>query len=345
MSRRTLRALAGVTVGALYASSANAQPSTVAPGDTAPSAPSTATAPTAAPPAAEQVPPPIAAEPTAEEKPAPVVAPASPPPPLPPGALNPAAPVVLTPHDLQSPEQVNTRNSAYSLPKGMWSFEAGALGIGGGDVYASLGVGYGFGAGFQATINLAHAGVGLLNATVGWHFLDTRYFDLGARVGFWYGHGKWFWIARGLTQDLVDKVDVIQVPLELTASAPLTRWLELDLSAQYSYSSLFGSGSEDSWFADAQIGMRQFFLQPGARFFISDATALELVAKLPAFSTVPGDRRDINVPFKYTWSMEGGVRSRLSEGLFGTIRLHYGSVADVLYGARLYPSFDLEYRL
>ena len=248
--------------------------------------------------------------------------------------------------DLQSSGQVSTRNSAYSLPRNTWAFNVGALGIGGGDAFATLGVGYGIGAGLQASMNLAHASVGLLNLNLGWHFLDTRYFDLGARVGFWYGHGKWFWIVRGITKELVSKVDVIQVPIELTASAPLTPWLELDLAAQYAYASLFGSvGDGDSLFADAQIGARQFFVQPGARFFFSDATALEVFAKLPAFTTVPTERKDRSVPFKSTWSMEGGFRSRLSPGLFGSIRLHYGSVSDVLYGSRLYPSFELEYRL
>ena len=259
----------------------------------------------------------------------------------------PSPPATTAPaEDLQSPEQVSTRNSAYSLPKGMWGLEFGALGIGGGDAFAALGVAYGFGAGLQASMNLAHTGVGLVNAALGWHFLDTRYLDLGARVGIWYGHGEWFWIARGLTKEVVRHVDVIQVPIELTASAPLTRWLELDLSAQYAYASLFGSASdEESIFVDAQIGARQFFVRPGARVFVSDNTALELFAKLPAFTTDPGERRDWSVPFKSTWSMEGGVRSRLSRGLFGSIRLHYGSVSDVLYGARLYPSFDIEYRL
>ena len=258
-----------------------------------------------------------------------------------------AAPVPAKPDgDLQSPEQVSTRNSAYSLPKGMWGFDLGALGIGGGDAFAALGVGYGFGAGLQANMNLAHAGVGLLNLALGWHFLDTRYVDLGARVGFWYGHGQWFWIARGLTKQIVRRVDVIQVPIELTASAPLTRWLELDLSAQYAYASLYGSASdEESIFVDAQIAARQFFVRPGARFFVSEATAIELFAKLPAFTTVPSERRDLSIPFKSTWSMEGGVRSRLANGLFGSLRLHYGSVSDVLYGSRLYPSFDIEYRL
>jgi len=287
------------------------------------------------------VPAPIRNEPTAEA-PASAAAATQPQAPAAPGG----APPSPAGGDLQSPEQVSTRNSAYSLPRNTWGFNVGALGIGGGDAFATLGVGYGFGAGLQANVNLAHASVGLLNLALGWHFLDTRYFDLGARVGFWYGHGQWFWIARGVAKDLVSKVDVLQVPIELTASAPLTRWLELDLGAQYAYASLLGSASDGrSVFVDAQIGARQFIVQPGARFFLSDATALEVFAKLPAFTTVPTERRDISVPFKSTWSMEGGFRSRLARGLFGTIRLHYGSVADVLYGSRLYPSFELEYRL
>ena len=322
---------------------AAAQPAADAPAalpSASPAAPPPPSDPALAPPD-QPVPPPSRNEPTAEApvNSAPAATAATP-------AASSAVPPLLAAGNLQSPEQVSTRNSAYSLPRNTWAFNVGALGIGGGDAFATLGVGYGFGARVQANINLAHASVGLLNLAAGWHFLDTRYVDLGARVGFWYGHGKWFWIARGLTKELVSKVDVLQLPIELTASAPLTRWLELDLGAHYAYASLLGSVSNgDSLFADAQIGARQFFVQPGARFFLSDATAFEVFAKLPAFTTVPTERRDISVPFKSTWSMEGGFRSRLARGLFGTIRLHYGSVSDVIYGSRLYPSFELEYRL
>ena len=47
--------------------------------------------------------------------------------------------------DLQSPEQVSTRYSAYSLPARQWSVDAGALGVGDGDVFALLAVTYGLG--------------------------------------------------------------------------------------------------------------------------------------------------------------------------------------------------------
>ncbi|HKO53461.1 MAG TPA: hypothetical protein VJV79_37385 [Polyangiaceae bacterium] len=247
---------------------------------------------------------------------------------------------------LQSPAHINTRFSAYSLPAQQWSLEAGALGVGNGDVYAVMTVGYGLGKGVQLNANLAHASVGLLNLTAGWHFIDTRYFDLGARLGAWYGHGEWFWIATPTAKKILSKIDLFSLPLELTASSTPTSWLELDLGLQYTYARLFGAGSnEESVFTDNQLGMEQFFARPGARFFLADNTALEFFAKLPLYSAIPiegGPNR--TVPFERTWWLEGGLRSRFARTLYGSVRLHYAAISDVLYGARLYPSFEIEVR-
>jgi hypothetical protein len=247
--------------------------------------------------------------------------------------------------DLQSPEQVSTRHSAYTLPAHMWNLEAGALGIGSGDVVALLGGAYGLGAGVDVGANLAHFTVGLFNANVGYHFLDTRYFDLGARLGAWYGHGAWYWIATPPAKKIVSKIDVLSVPVELTASSTLTRWLEVDLGVVYAHATFFGtSPPEQSVFTDNQLGLQQFYLRPGVRFFLIDHTALELFTKLPLYSAIPVEGK-LTVPFKRTYALEGGLRSRLARGLFCSVRLHYGSIADVLYNARLYPSFDVEFRL
>jgi hypothetical protein len=247
--------------------------------------------------------------------------------------------------DLQSPEQVSTRYSAYSLPARQWSIDVGALGVGDGDVFALLAVAYGLGSGVQLNVNLAHVGVGLLNVGARWHFIHTRYFDLGARLGFWYGHGEWFWFADPLAKRLLSKLDVVKVPLELVASSRPTSWLELDFGVQYSYSKFFGSSStESSIFTDSELGMQQFFVRPGARLFITSRTAVEIFAKLPFYSSVPIEGREPTVPFKYTWGIEGGLRSRLAPGLFGNVRLNYSSVSNLLYGARLYPSFEIEIR-
>jgi len=231
------------------------------------------------------------------------------------------------------------------LPARQWAVSAGALGVGDGDVFALLALTYGLGSGVELNANLAHMGVGLFNLSGNWHFIDTPYFDLGIRLGAWYGHGKWVWIAAPATAELISKIDVVKFPLELTASSTPTRWLEFDFSVHYSYAKMFGSSSvEESLFTDSELGTEQFFVRPGTRLFISDRTAIEVFAKLPAFSRVNMDDRTHSVPFKRTWALEGGLRSRLARGIFGNIRLHYASVSDLLYGARLYPSFELEIR-
>ncbi|HET7540957.1 MAG TPA: hypothetical protein VFK05_13835 [Polyangiaceae bacterium] len=247
--------------------------------------------------------------------------------------------------DLQSPAQLSTRYSAYSLPAQQWAITTGALGVGDGDLFALLSVGYGLGARVHLNINLAHAGVGLLNLGAGYHFIDTRYFDLGLKTGVWYGHGDWFWIATPVSKKLLSKIDVVKVPIELVASSMPTRWLELDLGVQYNWSKLFGAAPDDeSLFTKAQLGLVQFFLRPGVRFFISDNTALEFFTKLPLYSALPLERETVTVPFKDTWWFEGGLRSRLAPGLYGNIRLNYAAISDVLYGARLYPAFEIEVR-
>jgi len=247
--------------------------------------------------------------------------------------------------DLQSPEQLNTRYSAYSLPAGQWSFKTGALGVGDGDVFAQLGLAYGLGRGVQLNANLMHIGVGLLNVSAGWHFIDTRYFDLGVRLGAWYGHGKWFWIADAVATKVISKLDAVKIPIELIASSMPTRWLELDLGVQYTYATLFGtSANERNLFTDSEIGMQQFFVRPGVRVFITDGTAFEFFAKLPIYSAVHDESGSTTLPFDRVWGMEAGLRSRLVRGFFGNVRLQYAAISDLLYGARLYPAFDLEFR-
>jgi hypothetical protein len=288
---------------------------------------------------------------TASPSPAPAVAPAAPVAVSDSAAAPPSAPAgtptkpVKDAGDLQSPEQVSTRYSAYMLPTNQWAITTGALGVGDGDVFALLSVGYGLGARVQLNINLAHAGVGLLNVSAGYQFIDTRYFDLGIRSGVWYGHGDWFWIATPASKKLLSKIDLVKVPIELTASSMPTRWLELDLGVQYNWAKVFGASSDDeSLFTKSQVGLVQFFLRPGARFFISNNTALELFVKLPLYTAVPLENQSPTVPFKDTWWFEGGLRSRLAPGLYGNVRLNYAAISDVLYGARLYPAFEVEIR-
>jgi hypothetical protein len=264
-----------------------------------------------------------------------------------------AAPVSSAPpapeptHHLQSPEEASTRYSAYTLPGGTVGIDVGALGIGGGDSLAKLGVAYGFGAGVEVGLNVAHASFGLFNVTGRWHFIDTRHFDLGVRLGATYGHGEWFWVLGDVARKLVSNIDVVAIPVELTASMPVARFLQVDLGAGYRYAELFGTlGNEDKFFyIESELGLRQFGVRPGTRWFFWDNTALEVHALLPAYSAVPREDGEVKVPFSDTWSIEFGLRSRFVPGVFGNIRLQYGQVAKTVYGARLYPAFELEFRL
>jgi hypothetical protein len=273
-----------------------------------------------------------------------------------------AKPGAAKPADaLSSPAQVSTRGSAYSLPARTWSFDLGVLGVSSGDAYARLGIGYGIGAGIQVDLNLAHWAVGLFNLNARWQFLDTRYVDLGLGVGFIYGNGDWFWLATA--EKLASAIDVMALPFSLNASVQAQRWLQFDLGLQYSYAEVWGEiGEKDSLYAEAQLGVRQFLVRPGVRFYISNATSVDFMATLPAHTAAPvegdvetrlpgilfGGTRTAGyskLPFSETWKLELGVRSRLATGLFGTMRLHYGQIASRLYGAKIYPSFDVEWRL
>jgi len=265
------------------------------------------------------------------------------------------------PGHLSSPAQVSTRGSAYSLPARTWAFDVGALGISSADAYARLGIGYGFGAGFQIDLNLLHWAVGLFNVNARWQFLDTRYVDMSAGVGFIYGHGDWFWIATA--ERLASAIDIMALPFALNTSAQPLRWLQLDLGLQYGHAEVWGEvGEKDSLYAEAELGVRQFLIRPGVHFYVTNATSIDFMATLPLYTAAPtegnvetelpgvifGGTRTAGyrkLPFEDTWKLEFGVRSRLTTGLYGTMRLHYGQIASRLYGAKVYPSFEVEWRL
>jgi hypothetical protein len=259
--------------------------------------------------------------------------------------------------DLRTPARRSTRYSAYTLPKGMWSIELGALGMGD-ELYGLLGGAYGLGKGFQLSVNLVHYATGLFNITTRWNFLDLPHFGLGVSVGFDYGHGDWVWVLDSSEERLLEDTDVIAFPLSLTASAPLNRWLQLDLGAVYQHAELFGTlGEGNTFYADAQIGGKMFQFRPGARVFLADDTALEFFASLPAYVRVPYEGEitsnrferagsgEAKVAFSSSWAVELGLRSALRPWLFCNLRLDFGPRAELLYGASVYPSFAMEARL
>jgi hypothetical protein len=271
------------------------------------------------------------------------------------GATKPA-PVVA---DLQAPQQRSTRYSAYSLPDAVWSLEAGALGGSAEEAYGVLGVARGFKHGFQLNLNLVHWSAGLFHADVRWNFLERPHFALGADLGFSYAHGAWIWVLGDYARELISDADLIGVPVSLTASAPINRWLQFDLMVEGRYTQMFGTlGRGNTFFAETDIGARQVLIRPTARVYVSDSTALELTAKLAAFNRVPvsiepgGDSRFgtprhgyADVAFSDSWNIELGVRSRIRRWVYATVRIQYGQTSKFIYGASVFPMFGLEFRL
>jgi hypothetical protein len=244
----------------------------------------------------------------------------------------------------------------------MWSFDLSALGVTGDELYGGLGIRRGFGAGFDLEVNLAHYAVGLFGIGAQWSFLETPHVALAASVGFTYGHGAWMWLAGPVAKDLLEDADLIAVPAAITASSPILSWLQLDLSLNVRYGTVFGElGDGPTLYAKAEIGARQVSFRPGARVMVSDATALELAFDVPVYTWVPWEgeitaefaRRDYEkagsdgatLPTSQTWKLEGGVRSRLTPWLFCTFRIHYGRANRLLYSTTINPSLSFEWRM
>jgi hypothetical protein len=255
----------------------------------------------------------------------------------------------------------NTRFSAYVLAPYVWSLDVGFLGINGDEIYGRLGTAVGLKHGFQIDANIGHWIAGLFGVNAKWAFYESQYIGLAAEIGFVYAHGGWLWLLDDLGQEVLKDSDLIGFPFGLTLSVPCTRWLEFGLPLQYQYSQVYGSvGTGATFYADTQFGGRQLIARPTLRVFMTDWTAFELTARLPLYNRVPyevdssldvgkgfSNVRDgyAKVPFSDGWALEFGLRSQLRRWLFVTTRLHVGQIAKAVYGASVYPSFNLEFRL
>ena len=96
-----------------------------------------------------------------------------------------------------------------------------------------------------------------------------------------------------------------------------------------------------------------FAVRPGVRVFLTENTEFDVSSLLPIYRArtsarpdgTDGDGEFTSMPFSKTWALEFGLRSRLANALFGSVRLHYSKIAKGFYGSSFYPSFDVEFRL
>lgn len=263
--------------------------------------------------------------------------------------------------DIRSPSARSTRYSAYVLSRKTASIDLGFLGISGDELYGRLGTSVGLGYGLQLEANLGHWVAGLFGLNVKWAFFENEHVALSAQVGFLYAHGGWLWLLDELGQTVFSDSDLFGVPLGVTVSVPWTRWLQFDLLLEYQYSKLFGSiNAGGSFYAETQFGARQLLAWPTLRVFITPQSNFHFTARLPLYNRVPyeidstlelgkgySNVRDgyASLDFSQGWALEFGVRSQVRRWLFVNTRLHVGQIAKAVYGAVIYPSFNLEFRV
>lgn len=261
--------------------------------------------------------------------------------------------------DFRAPDQRERRGTAYSLPRHMGAAEIGLLGVGE-DLVGRLGFAYGFGKGFEADINLAHAGVGILTLATKWNFLDREHVGLGFRLGFIWVNGQWVWFLPELERQIVKDIDAIIVPLRFVSSLPITPWLQLDLSAGYQHAEIFG-GSGGRFLFDAQLGVRQVTTDGSVRFYVADTVQFFFTAHLPVWTRSPqeltasvqtadgvyvGLRRSAyeKVPFSRVYSLQWGIQSAMSRFSYVTFSFVYNQVDLGIYRSPVHPALNLEFR-
>lgn len=277
---------------------------------------------------------------------------------------DPVALAVMRPSPVRLPQITDaayrdTRLSAYALPGRTFSFGVKLLGTTTEEMFASLGFLYGLGKGVQVGANLAHMGVGLLNLSTKWTFLDKG--PVAVAVGFdpIFVNGDWLWIVR--MKQLFAGIDTFLLPVQVSASVLTTPWLQFDLSARYMAGFITGNVATTNIGLDADLTAHEFALFPAVRFHLLGRSTLMVAATLPLYRAAPATA-EVEVELApgvvaggtldgtktksldQTYRIEVGIRSMVSRQVFLEFGLNFGPQIEFLYGSPVYPRLGMEVR-
>lgn len=149
---------------------------------------------------------------------------------------------------------------------------------------------YGLPDGFELGTNALYDAVGFVNADSKWNFLDTRWIGLAAKIGLrWINPKNLYPIPKKYRDDLGD-IDIIIVPVQLTASFPFSPAFGAHLTVGYNHSNVFGTSPADSdAYVDGMLGAREVYLTPTFTFYPRKRVALLLGAQLPVWVAAVGN--------------------------------------------------------
>lgn len=183
------------------------------------------------------------------------------------------------------PRQRVMHGTAYSLTNREVRIDTGVVGTELADVGANIDVAAGFGRGGQASINLAHLSLGIVNAAVKYTALDRPWFGLGFEGSFLWTRPPLIWLLPDDIADPLAGIDLFIIPLKVTTSFPVARWTSVHLGFGYTHAEIVGELRGDSAFFDAGVGARMIQLDPTVHFYLNRRAALIVGANVPVFMT------------------------------------------------------------
>jgi hypothetical protein len=187
--------------------------------------------------------------------------------------------------DFHDPAERITHRTAYTLQEHEGRVDVDLVGEDIHDLGVGLGVSGGVTKRFELGTNVAHAAIGVLDASAKVNVLDHPVAGLGISAGVVYTNPIIVWaLPKSLREQLGD-VHVLVVPTVVHASFPVQRWLDLHLGVGYNHVAIIGRYDSASVLARGGLGARDFYFEPQAAFYAGRRVAFRLYAHLSAWAS------------------------------------------------------------
>lgn len=268
----------------------------------------------------------------------------------------------VTVRSYADPRQRITDGTAYALTNREVRIDTGVVGTELADVGANIDVAAGFGRGGEVSTNLAHLGLGLVNASAKYTVLDRPWFGLGVEGSFLWTRPSLIWLLPDDIAEPLSGIDLFIVPLKVTTSFPVARWTSLHLGLGYTHAEIAGELRGESAFFDAGVGTRSVQLDPMVHFYLGRRAALIAGANVPVFmmaaerletdvelepGVVLGARSAewVRIPTDQATRGRVGVELRFGRRTHLQVFVARGVLASANIGPPVLPSLNLYWRI
>jgi hypothetical protein len=268
---------------------------------------------------------------------------------------------ILQARDFQSKEERPVHDTAFTPAAGQWRLDAGLFGSQVSDVAAVFGFTYAPNKSVSISFNLAHFGVGLMNVSTKYNFVDRGNWGIGLGVDFMWLHGAWFWTVEPEAREALSGIEAFFFPVRLIGTFEPVDNFHLDFKIEYWHGEVIGDLNAAEYFYDGYFGVRKIMISPMVRFFIADRLSLnfefvlplygwtlhQLVAEVELDEGVTGGIKSsgyINGSMLKTWTFLPGVEAEILQNMYLGITLSIGAFAEQVYGRKFNLSTSFEWR-